>query len=293
VLEDRFLFLRGFWIENNDRCFIAAQVRRCVDLLVVVGEEQRIQGFLEVGLDDLFELARFVSAVEQSRIDAIRGCDHAQLAVVVGNVAAVVARVFDQEFQLSGIHIDAIGIEEALVALVDRNEHVLGIVLEVIDHTHAHFIKGRQIFRILPVCIHGIEAKVLVTTGVLDENDPAVAGPGEPGDVPFLCTGHPDCFLGAHFLNVNIHPVFPRLHEREMRAVGGKIVARRFRIAEEVPHWNQRENGGGITQFHPPHIPEIQGTSIEISRYHPCLSMRKQKGGLCSAQRRRIIEPKS
>ena len=171
---------------------------------------------------------------------------------MVGDVGRVVAGVFDDDVELAVDDVEPVRVEDACIALVHRNDHVLRVVLEVVDDAYLDFFERGEVFGVSAIATDGVEAEIFVAAGVLDVDEAAVAGPGVAADIAVGGGGEASGVGegGADLGDVDVHPVFPGFEESQMGAVGRQLVAGSVRVAEEVAEGDERRQGGGGSGCH-------------------------------------------
>ena len=126
------------------------------------------------------------------------------------------------------------------VALVVADEHVVGVVLEVVLDVGAHLIAGREVERCAGACVHGQHVEVFVAAEVLGKQRHVVALEYVAREIAFGLVRElarlADEFFAIQRLHEQVHAAcFARgLHEAQRLAVFAQAVVAALGVLEEV-----------------------------------------------------------
>ena len=230
----------GVRVHEDEGRLVAVEVGGGIDQAVVGRELKEGDVVLEVGGEHGDEGFVLAVAIENLRVDAIDdGIDHAQASVMVGGPSLPVAGVFGQQGQFARGQVEAVGVEHLGVAAVQADEHLVGLFLQVVNDGGAHAGEGGIGTQVRAVDVDAEELVVLVAARILDEEDAGGRGP-EVARHAAQCLAGEAHGLGitAEGLDKDVHAVVPRRHVRQVAAVGGNLVGRLGRVAEEVFYRN-------------------------------------------------------
>ena len=252
MFEDDLLFLPCGGIEAHDGCLVAADIGRRIKILVVIGEEERIGAFAEVGANHLFEWLIRRGAGEQLGIDAVRLHRGPHLTVVVRDPGGDTAGVFRDQFHLPVAGVETENIEDTRIAFVHTDQEMVLIITQVVDHADPHPRKGREVTAVAAVSVDRVEVEILIPAVVLQVNDLVLRGPKVAGDVALGRTGQTLRVAATHRLDENIEAAFPRRHPRNVVAAGTDLIGYTLRVAEKIAKGDdgRRFHGFGRTDFH-------------------------------------------
>ena len=243
VFEDELAQPGGLRVVFVDRELVAIQVRRDEELRVVEREEKRVQAVPEVRRQNGRERRRFRFPVEKARVHAVGRQGDPQSARVIGHPPRDVARIFRDHGHFSGVDVQPVHVEHAVVPLVQADEHFVRVVLKIVDDGRADARKGRQLLEIRAVRVDREDVVVLIPGVVLEKDDAAVAGPEESGDIPIGRRRQSQFGVRADRSDEDVHASFPGLEIGETRSVGREPEHGRFGVAEEVLHRNEPRRG--------------------------------------------------
>ena len=240
---DFFLDIGPGRVDDNQRQLVAASVGLGVELLVVEGEEGRMDAGAVVGGDQRPKFGGLVVAVKQGGVQAVAGDGGAQLAGMVGLPADDVAGIARHQLGGAAAHVDAVHVEDLRIALVVRDQHVVRIVLQVVDDAGAHVVVGRQVGDLAGPGVHRQDVEVLVAAEVLLVEHHVGAFPEEIADVARGFAGELARFAheraAVKRLHEDVHARRAavragRLHEAQRLAVFGQAEVAALGVAEEV-----------------------------------------------------------
>ena len=126
------------------------------------------------------------------------------------------------------------------IASVQTHQNMIRIVFQVIHETGLYFIKWCQNLVICVIRIDSINFPVLITSLVINVNQTVIPDPEIAGNVSLRRVRDARNLIGTDFPHMDIHTVFPRLHERQLGSVRGNLETGHGGIPEEIFHWNQR-----------------------------------------------------
>ena len=241
MLEENFQLFAVLGVEADDGRLVAAEIRGGVEFLVVESEEGGVDALAEVCAQDFSERLVFLGTVEQFGIHTVGLHRGADFAVVVRDPRRHAAGIFRDEFHLAGARVETENVENARIALVHADEEVVLVVAQVIDHADANFRKRREIFLPGTVGIDRIKMEVFVPAVVLQVDDLVFGRPKISADITLGRRGE-TARLGAAVdrLDKDIEPTFPRRHPRDVIATRADLVSCRHRVAEKIPHGDER-----------------------------------------------------
>ena len=252
MFEDDLLLLPRGGIEAHDGRLVAADIGRGIEILVVVGEEERIGAFAEVGANHLLEWLVRRGAGEQLGIDAVGLHRGPHLTVVVRDPGGDTAGILRDQFHLPVAGVEPEDIKDTRVAFVHADQEMVLIITQVIDHADPHPGKGREVAAVAAVGVDRVEMEILVSAVVLQVDDLVLRRPKVAGNVTLGRIGQALRVAATHRLDENIEAVFPRRHPRNVVAAGTDLIGRTLRIAEKIAQGNdgRRFHGFGRTDFH-------------------------------------------
>ena len=211
MLEDELkLFSRGGVDTDNGR-FVPADVGRGVEILVVVGEEERIGAFTEVRAQDFLERFVFRRPGQQLGVHPVGLHRGAHPPVVIGDPRGHTTGILRHHFHFAVARVEAEHVEHAGVALVHADEQMVLVVAQVVDHADADAGERREVATIAAVRIDGIKMEIFVPAVVLQVDNLVLGRPEIPRDVALGRIGQPPRFADTvGGLDEHIEPVFPR-----------------------------------------------------------------------------------
>ena len=234
-IEQAHLLCRG-GIHFHEGSFVAPEVGGGVDVAVVGREEEEIYRLLEVRGKHWAEGLFVRIAIKQLRIHAVHnGGDGADMPVMVGEPALIVARIFGKQRQFACFEIKAIGVERLGVAPVHLNQHLIGYVLQVVENAGAHALERRVADFIAAVYADAVKAVVLIARRVFRKEQAVVARPhialnaplglkGELARLGFAIDGH----------HKEVHSVLIWRHIRDVTPVGCYLIGGRGGVPEKL-----------------------------------------------------------
>ena len=198
---------------------------------------------------DLFKRRRGDLVVDHaiivaSSVRARFGC-RPKNQLLVGEEARIVARIDQHRRELAGCKVEAVDVMPLGIAVIDPQQDAIGNQRRYLDDLHAGLGErgqrpGRSRRRVDPV-----EQEILVSAGIVDEQQLARIGRPEilaDRALGFggqrLCGGHV-----ADRRNPQVHHAIARCDERELPAIGRDLAAGANRVAEQIGAGDQRNLG--------------------------------------------------
>lgn len=201
----------------------------------------RVPGWAPI--DQGLELAGLVVAVEQGAVQAVAGHGGPHAARMVGLPADDVAGVLRHQLRRARVHIHAVHVEDLGIAPVVADQHMVGVVFQVVLDAGAHAVPGRQVGGFAAARVDRQHVEVLVAAEVLLVEHHVRALPEEVADVA-LGLGRDAAWLAhrgaalqrlhmdVHARRMAVHA--DGLHEAQRLSIIGQAEEAALRIAEEV-----------------------------------------------------------
>ncbi len=153
---------------------------------------------------------------------------------MVGDPGGDVAGIFRKQRQLLAVEIDAVDVEHFRVALIERNEDLVVVLVPVVDHHRPDFVERRQVDEIFPVGVDRDEMEILVTLEILQEDDTARALPEIAGDIALGFAGDAHSRPAGARPHEHVHAILVGLQECDGISVRRQLEGGLLRIAEEI-----------------------------------------------------------
>ncbi len=163
---------------------------------------------------------------------------------MIGDPAGDVAGVLRQKGKRPGCEIQTICIEHLGIALVQADDHLVVVILAIVDDLGTDLVERREVREVLAVSIDGHQMIVLVAGEVLQIDDATRALPEVSGDIPFGLAGDAHRRSAGARLHEHVHAALVRLHERNAVAVGRDLEAGLLWVPEEVAQRNEAGAAG-------------------------------------------------
>ena len=183
MFKKRFCFLAVGGIQHHEGRLVAPAVRQGVKILVIEGEEHRVDRRAEIGGQHRFEFILLGGAVEQAAVHAIRCGGDPHRAFVIRDPAGDIAGVLRHQRGNARLHIDLVDIEDLRNALIVLYQDVLRVVPQVIHDGGLDLLDGREVLDIATLHVHGNHMEIFIAAEILGEEKMIIALPEIARDV--------------------------------------------------------------------------------------------------------------